>query len=212
MPDSANGLTEGDSTQKEWLLASQRGDTGGFGRLVEAHQKQVYSLAIRLTGRGDVADDVTQESFLAAWKNISHFRGEASFRTWILKIALNKVRSYWRWAKLRDCISLDNSPNNRDEEGATLGDLMPDPSRAADPPSALEDARFQDDFQTILMGFSARQREVLLLRAQGLEIQEIGSVLGVASGTVKAHLFEAKRKLQGKLGIFAACQKEATLA
>ena len=185
---------------KDWLAASRGGDTAAFGRLVEAHQREVYGLAFRLTGRGDVADDVTQETFLSAWRKLPGFRGQASFRTWVLKIALNKVRSHWRWQKLRNFISLDDvSP--RDEEGSPLGDLIPDGSREGSPAAAFEDSHFQKRLQDILLGFSGRQREVIVLRAQGLEIREIGSMLGLATGTVKAHLFEAKRKLQEKLGV-----------
>jgi RNA polymerase sigma-70 factor (ECF subfamily) len=180
------------------LQASRGGDSEAFGQLVETHQREVYGLAFRLTGRGDVADDVTQETFLAAWRNLAKFRGESAFRTWLLRIALNKVRSHWRRQKLRNFISLDDSPN---ENGNALGDIVADPSRGASPVSAFEDKHFQENLQAILMDFSPRQREVIVLRAQGLEIHEIGSMLGLASGTVKAHLFEAKRKLEERLRV-----------
>lgn len=111
---------------------------------------------------------------------------------------MNKARSYWRWQKLRNWVSLDDK---QDDDAKPLSDLVADPARASDPASAFEDLDFQDNLQSALLEFPPRQREVIALRAQGLEIQEIASALSIAAGTVKAHLFEAKQKLQEKMGI-----------
>ena len=77
-----------------------------FSAVIEEHQRQVYSLALRLTGNAAAADDITQETFISAWKHLKGFRGDSSLKTWLLRIAANKVRSYWRWKKLRAWVGL----------------------------------------------------------------------------------------------------------
>jgi len=189
-----------DNRSEAWLQTSRHGDPDAFGKLVEKYQREVYGLILRLTHNEALADDLTQETFLSAWQKLSGFREISSLRSWLLTIALNKVRSYWRWKKLRNWLSLGSVQN---EQGQTLEETIPDLSRKADPASVFEDANFEDHFQTSLSKLPVRQREVIGLRAQGLNIDEIACVLKMAEGTVKAHIFHAKEKLQEKMEIKA---------
>lgn len=168
-----------------------------FALLVEAHQRLVYAVALRLTGNTDAAEDITQETFISAWKHLGGFRGDSSLKTWLLRIATNKARSYWRWKKLRSWIGLGRPDG--DEGGTALEDLLPD-----DPVGRPEQAALAADFerrvQAAISALPARQREVAVLRAQGLSMAEIASALNIAEGTVKAHWFEARKKLEFALG------------
>ncbi len=155
---------------------------------------------MRMTGRADVADDLTQETFIAAWRNLKSYRETGSFNAWLMRIALNKTRSYWRWKKLRNWISLDAPAGGREDATATVAETLKDVSREADPASAAADPVLERRLQEALAGLPERQREVLLLRAQGLELEEIGQALDIAEGTVKATLFAVKRKMQDRLG------------
>lgn len=184
---------------REWVGASRQGDSQAFGRLVELHQKGVYGLALRLTRRPEVAEDLTQETFLTAWQKLSSFKETGPFRAWLFRIALNKFRSYWRWKRLRNWLSLESLER---EKGGKIDDSLDVSSRELDPGSVAEDPNLQKAIQAALLMLSSRQREVIVLRAQGLEIHEIASVLCIAEGTTKAHLFEAKRRLQEKLKAF----------
>jgi RNA polymerase sigma-70 factor, ECF subfamily len=183
---------------EEWIAASREGDAEAFGKLVELHQRQVYGFILRMTSREDVADDLTQETFVAAWKNLSGYREEGPFLAWLLRIALNKTRSHWRWQSLRNWLSLDYRVS-REEGETSLAETLKDTSREADPASAAADPNLEALLKNSLNELPSRQKEILLLRAQGLELTEIAGMLGVAEGTVKATLFAAKKKLQGKL-------------
>ncbi|HAT72303.1 MAG TPA: hypothetical protein DCS63_05755 [Elusimicrobia bacterium] len=170
---------------------------GRFAGLIEEHQQRVYSMALRLTGNAAAADDITQETFIAAWKHIKGFRGDSSLKTWLLRIAANKVRSYWRWKKLRSWVGL--ARGEREEDAPALEDLLPD--RPQDRPEAAAlAADLERRVQAAINLLPPRQREVAVLRAQELSIAEIGAALGMAEGTVKAHWFAAKKKLTGSLG------------
>lgn len=168
-----------------------------FELLVAEHQRQVYSMALRLTGNAAAADDITQETFISAWRHLGRFRGESSLKTWLFRIAANKVRSYWRWRKLRSWVGL----SDRDEEkgGAALEDLLPD-DPSGRPEQASQAAELERRVQAAINALPPRQREVAVLRSQGLALAEIGEALGMAEGTVKAHWFEARKKLAASLG------------
>lgn len=168
-----------------------------FELLVCEHQRQVYSMALRLTGNAAAADDITQETFLSAWRHLGGFRGESSLKTWLFRIAANKVRSYWRWRKLRSWVGL--SDRGGDEDGAALEDLLPD-DPSGRPEQAAQAAELERRVQAAISLLPPRQREVAVLRSQGMALAEIGETLGMAEGTVKAHWFEARKKLEASLG------------
>jgi len=169
---------------------------GAFALLVGEHQRLVYAVALRLTGDVTAAEDITQETFVAAWRHLGDFRGESSLKTWLLRIAANKARSWWRWKKVRSWISLDS---RKDGEGPALQDLLPDDPRGR-PEEAAKAAELERRVQGAINALPPRQREVAALRAQGLGIGETAAALGMAEGTVKAHWFEARRKLESALG------------
>ena len=168
-----------------------------FALLIEEQQRLVYSVALRLTGNTAAAEDITQETFIAAWRHIKDFRGESSLKTWLMRIAANKTRSYWRWKRLRSWVGL--SDKGEDGEGAALADLLPD-DPAGRPEQAALAAELERRVQSAINALPPRQREVAVLRAQGLGLAEIGAALGMAEGTVKAHWFEARKKLGASLG------------
>lgn len=168
-----------------------------FSLLVETHQRQIYSLALRLTGNAAAADDITQETFIAAWKHLAGFRGDSSLKTWLFRIAANKTRSYWRWKKLRAWVGLGE--RSGDEDSPTLEELLPDRTEDRPEQAALA-ADLERRVQAAISLLPPRQREVAVLRAQGLALAEIGETLGMAEGTVKAHWFEARKKLEASLG------------
>ena len=165
--------------------------------LIVENQRLVYSLALRLTGNSAAADDITQETFISAWKHLKGFRGESSLKTWLLRIATNKVRSYWRWKKLRSWVGLGQKDD--EENSPALEDILPD--RPEDRPDQVAlCADMERRVQAAINTLPPRQREVAVLRAQEFSMGEIAATLGMAEGTVKAHWFEARKRLEGLLG------------
>lgn len=158
---------------------------GAFDELVELYKRDVYRTALRLTGSAAEADDVAQETFVRAWQALPRFRGEASLRTWLLRIAahlsLNVVESARvarRAAGKPEDLAVEAGAEEvmiREEWKARLGPAI----------SALPD----------------RQRTTLLLRVdQGLMFKEIASVMGCTTGTAKANFFHAVAALKRALG------------
>lgn len=168
-----------------------------FALLIEEQQRLVYAVALRLSGNTAAADDITQETFIAAWRHLKDFRGESSLKTWLLRIAANKARSYWRWRRLRTWVGL--ADRGEDGAGTALEDLLPD-DPAGRPEQAALAAELERRVQAAINALPPRQREVAVLRSQGVGMAEIGAALGMAEGTVKAHWFEARRKLGSSLG------------
>jgi len=171
-------------------------DGNEFSRVIDEHQRQVYAVALRLTGNAVVAEDITQETFISAWQHLNNFRRESSLKTWLLRIAVNKVRSYWRWKKLRAWVSLGH--RDEDGEGPALEEMLPDVPSGRPEQAALA-ADLERRVQAAIRALPPRQREVAALKAQGLSGDEIAAALGMAEGTVKAHWFEARKKLEASL-------------
>jgi len=168
-----------------------------FPLLIDKHQRQIYSLALRLTGNAAAADDITQETFISAWKHLKGFRGESSLKTWLFRIATNKVRSYWRWKKIRSWVGL--GARNGEEDAPALEDILPDRPEDRPEQTALA-ADMERRVQAAIDILPPRQREVATLRAQGISMAGIADTLTMAEGTVKAHWFEARKKLTASLG------------
>ena len=94
----------------QFLERLRRGEAAAYERLVAEHSGDVYALLFRLTSDSEEARDLTQETFLRAFQSINRFRGDASLKTWIYRIAINQARNRWRWWRRRKrdvTVSLD---------------------------------------------------------------------------------------------------------
>src|ERR1017187_7883578 len=140
--------------------ACRKGDLAAFECLVQRHQKMLFNVAFRLTGLHEDASDIVQETFLAAWRKISEFRGEARISTWLTAIAVNLSRNRLQQLQARsrrEAYSMDAPLNGTD--------LMPDPPSNA--PSALqrmEEAELRSMLRSCIAALSHEYREVLVLR------------------------------------------------
>ena len=191
------------ATDALFLERLRRGDANAFERLVEERSGEIFGLLYRLTESRDEAKDLTQETFLRAFQNISSFRGDSDLRTWIYRIAINQARNRWRWwrRRRRDAtFSLDSTDaGGRQSLLATLkSDKARDPEQdtlAHERESALRQA----------LGTLRRvYREAVILRdIEGLAYEEIALALDISIGTVKSRLArgrqELRRKLEGSL-------------
>jgi RNA polymerase sigma-70 factor (ECF subfamily) len=195
---SALRLNE-ESEDVELVSACQSGDADlsehAFEWLVRRHQKAMLNLAYRVVGDYDEACEVVQDAFVAAFKNLATFRGEARFSTWLTTITLNHARNGLVRIKARrshEAYSLDTTLTTED------GDLRHDPPSQA--PSALdqmEAAAVRQKIKTCIDALPQDFREVLVLRdLQEHSYQEIGTMLQVREGTVKSRLFRAREGIK----------------
>lgn len=175
--------------EQDLIKRSKTGDVQALNRLVELYQSTVYNLALRLLGNAEGAADVTQETFMSAFRGIGKFRGGV-FKAWLLRIATNACHDQLRALKRRPSSSLDA--------------LMDDPDNPVDFPdraeSPEEHALRQELAQTIQSGLSGLpfdQRIVVVLSdVQGYSYEEIASITNSSLGTVKSRLSRGRARLR----------------
>jgi RNA polymerase sigma-70 factor (ECF subfamily) len=173
-------LDGGDSSLVE---RARRGDVDAFERLYRETAGRIHALCLRMTGHQQLAEELTQESFLRAWKKLSGFRGESAFGTWVHRIAVNVVlghlRSHARSAERR---GVDTDPSE------------------IDPPRDLEDTGTRLDLERAIAALPERARVVFILHdVEGFRHRDIAGMTGMAVGTSKAHLSRARSLLRKAL-------------
>lgn len=166
------------------------GETEQFEKLVRAHEKGVYNLALRMLGHEQDALDASQEAFFRAYRSLDRFRGDSKFSVWLYRVTGNVCLDMLRKAGRRRESSLT------DEEG---GDL-PLPDERSDPQRELEKKELRRAVQRNLTKLEPGFRQALVLRdVNGLTYDEIAQVTGLEAGTVKSRIFRARRKLAALL-------------
>ena len=162
------------------------GRRDAFDVLVERHQRHVYRTCYRVAGNHEDAADLAQEAFLKAYRGLSSFRRDASFSTWLYRIAVNAALNHVTGPGRR----LEALEAARD-----VGDPRIDPADAA-----VERTERARALRAALARLPRKQRTTIVLRVYGeLSHEEIARALGRSVGTVKANLFFALRNLRGLL-------------
>lgn len=174
------------------IAKSQQGDVEAFGELVSIYEKQVYTVAYRFMGNPEDASDLTQEAFVRAFRAISRFRGEASFKTWIYHIVANVCRDELRKRKKQAVVSLD-APIVTDD--GYIAREQEDWSLA--PERVYDSIELQETIQQLLNQLIPEYRQVLVLREiQGFTYEEIANILECSLGTVKSRINRARKALR----------------
>src|SRR6266446_2328590 len=109
---TAASVAECPKAEIQFIERLKKGDAAAFDLLVSERSGEIYGLLYRLTENAEEARDLTQETFLRAFQNINHFRGDADLRTWIYRIAINQARNRWRWWRRRrrdSTVSIDST-------------------------------------------------------------------------------------------------------
>lgn len=157
-------------------------------RLLSDHGAAVYRLALSVLGDPTLAEDVVQETMLRAWQGLAGFRGEASLRTWVLRIAHNVAVTYGR--KRRDRVA----------DPTTMADIA-DPRASSNVEREVAGRISVSELWTAISELDELSRTVLVLReVEHLSYEEIADMVGVALPTVKTRLFRARRLLGQRLG------------
>jgi len=191
---TANGLRrpKGPMERVEAIALSRarEGDGEAFRRLVEEHGKKMFALAYRMTGNEHDAEDVVQETFFRAYRNLARYDSRARFSSWLHRIAANHaidlLRRRKRWR------TTDRAPS---EPPAELVDGEPTPERA------VFGREVRQRIAAAMAGLSPRERVAFVLRHhEGWSIAEIGRALGTRDNATKNHVFRAVQKLRRSLG------------
>ena len=199
-PDVAHRTyTPGADTLKSELVLIERilsGERELFMELVRPYQKLVYSMAITVLKSEQEAEDVSQEALFKAFKNLSQFRGECKFSTWIIQITLNEARHRIRKQQRSREDSIDCGIEN--EEGDYI------PIDLADwreiPSEALERKELRTTLQRAIQNLKPIYRDVLVLRdIEHLNVAETAQILSISEASVKTRLLRARLQVRDAL-------------
>src|SRR5207248_7605097 len=177
------------------IRRAQQGDTAAFEELVRLYDRSVLRLAVHLTGSQEDGQDIYQEAFLRAYINLTRFRFECSFYTWIYRIATNLCLDHLRRQRSRSReVSTEVSPEG-DERQALDG--IPDQSADANPERNLTGRVLREEIVRALSNLTPRERMVFELKHyHGLQLRTVAGVLQTTEGTVRNTLFRATHKLR----------------
>ncbi|HVB73122.1 MAG TPA: sigma-70 family RNA polymerase sigma factor [Ktedonobacteraceae bacterium] len=188
--------------EDEQLLVarSQRGDVEAFNQLVLRYQQAVYTVALRMLGDRDIAADVTQETFLAAFRAMPSFRGGSSFRAWLLRIASNQSCDHWRRTHRHPVDSLDSLTDEDEPYSADAMSSLIDTGQDVNPEEALLTQELQQVIQLGLEKLPLDQRvAVILCDIQGLSYEEIAVTTQTTLGTVRSRIARGRVRLRAYL-------------
>jgi RNA polymerase sigma-70 factor, ECF subfamily len=184
--------TDFDLSDDRLIARTLAGESDAFGLLVKRWERPIYGLTFRMLGRDEDARDACQEAFIAAFRNLGKFRGEAKFSSWIYRIALNACH-----ARLRDRRGAALSIDEEDEAGrkAELADTASE---------SLLDRVSRDERTEIirraLQSLPPEMRQVIVMKEyEEMTFAEIGEVLKIPVSTVKSRLYTGLQQMRAKL-------------
>jgi RNA polymerase sigma-70 factor (ECF subfamily) len=179
-----------DASERALVRAAQRGDREAFGALVSRHAPSILSLTTRMLGAVAEAEDVAQDTFVAAWESLTRFQSDSKFSTWLYRIAVNKCTDVLR--ARRPHVSLDEPP---DAEG-----LRWEPADEETPLTELEQAELAWELDRSIQALPHLYRESFVLRhIEGLGYDEMSAILGVHRDTLKMRVYKARTILSRSL-------------
>lgn len=175
--------------ENEIIRSVLRGNVNDFEKLVTAHEKNVYNIALRMVGDPDDAADMTQETFIKAYRALSGFRGDSKFSSWLYRIASNVCLDFLRSRSRHPQVSLSTV----DEDGQAPVEL---PDMRQNPEEQLMKKLGMEAVRRGLEQLPEQQRQMLVLRELGgLSYAELAQTLGLEEGTVKSRIFRARKRL-----------------
>ena len=171
------------------------GDPEAFGEIVRRWERRIFALAFGMLGREEDARDATQETFLAAFRNLRNFRGEARVSSWLHRIAVNQCITRQRRAKVRGETALEDEA----EKNAAVFALPLE----ASPARTAENVERSSAVRKAVSALPPDLKQVVVMKEfEELTFQEIADALEIPLSTVKSRLYTALRQLQLRLQKF----------
>ena len=181
----------------ELIEKVKAGQREAYGELVKKYQDRVFNTCWRICGHLEDARDLTQEAFLKALENITAFRQQSGFYTWIFRVAVNLALSHRRKETRRRTISLDQQADAAGTQAAQLVTSLGKSARGDDPVAGADEAEMRGAVLRALNALDADHRAVLVLREiEGMNYREVGEILDLPPGTVRSRLHRARMALR----------------
>jgi RNA polymerase sigma-70 factor (ECF subfamily) len=178
-----------DGSDVSLVARARDGDADAYRELVERHAQKVFRLSYRMTGNEEDAEDVAQETFIKAYRNLARYDGRAGFGTWIYRIATNCALDL-----LRRRERTRTEPLADGDDAPALASADPSPERAA------EGGELVRRLARAMTRLSANEKTAFVLRHQeGRSLEEIAKALGIRTGAAKTCVFRAVAKLRAAL-------------
>ncbi|MGI8670686.1 MAG: sigma-70 family RNA polymerase sigma factor, partial [Aridibacter sp.] len=193
--------TGNSSAETQFIEKLKQGDAQAFDTFVQRYTSDIYGLLYRITEDAEEAADLTQETFIKAFKAIKKFRGDAELKTWLFRIAVNQSKNRFRWWKRRKrekTVSLDAPVGNSETPlSETIQANFANPEE-----NTLQNER-EKFLKKALQELPDIFREaVVLCDIEGLSYEEISTVLEINMGTVKSRIARGREELRKKLNDF----------
>lgn len=197
-----NGIDRRGADRDPTAVALARdGDTDAFRSLVERYSRYVFSVAYRLTGSVEDAEDVVQNAFLKAHRQLSRFEARADFKTWLHRITVNCAIDLIRSRRHRE-IGHDPADLEAGTTPASPSEAVPGPDRL------MLSAEIRDRLREGLTQLTPSERAAFTLRhVEGLSIREVASAMGLKTEAAKNSIFRAVRKMRVALEPFVAASE-----
>ena len=176
---------------------AKAGDRPAFGQLVEVYQDKIYGYVSRMLGDPDEAEDVAQETFVRAYRSLPHFRGAASFHTWLYRIASNLAIDIARRNRRQSTGDFSLDEPLESEEGDYEREIA---DESGSPEQLTQRREMQELVRQAVAELPEKLRAVVVLyELQGESYEDIAEILGCPLGTVKSRLFNARSQLKDML-------------
>lgn len=171
----------------ELIEQARDGDQAAFEELYKRYVRKIYNLAYRMAGGGQEAEELTQEVFLQAYKNLAHFKGESSFYTWLYRVACNTCLQHLRKkSRRRETVNFDD-----------LAEVQISGHESPDPLDTVARRELERRLEKALALLPESQRMVILLGPiQGLSYEKMADALGLTVPIVKSRLHRARENLR----------------
>jgi RNA polymerase sigma-70 factor (ECF subfamily) len=170
-------------SDEELVEKARKGHTGAMNELVTRHHASAFRVALGILREEDGAADVAQDAFLKAFKALEKFRGDSSFKTWLLTIAANEARGVLR------------KRGRRKETG--LEEVGPLASREEGPEEDLQKSQEAERIKAYLGELPEKQRQAVTLRIfEGLSFREVGALIGSSEGAARVNYHHGIRRLR----------------
>lgn len=178
--------------QDELLIRrAQRGDADAFEQLLLEHQKNVYNLCYRMAGNPDDAMDLSQETFLRAWRCLDQYQFASAFSTWLYRLCSNICIDFLRKRRRQQTVPLTFEDADGEEQTYALPDAQPLPEEQ------VELKLTRETLAAAMAQLLPEHRAVLQLRVVNeMSYEQIADVLDIQIGTVKSRLSRARNQLK----------------
>jgi len=188
-----------ETSDAELVRLAKAGELDAFEALTNRYEQRVFGLALRMLRQEHDAEDVTQQTFLSVLENLDGFRGEASFSTWVLRIASHAALKIIRKRKGMNTVSLEEATEPSEDFNS-----IPHPEFIADwrqsPEHLVERNEVRLLLDNALSRLDEKHRLVFLLRdVEGLSVRETADALDLSEGNVNVRLLRARLQLREEL-------------